>query len=175
MWELVTCMIQLTPITRFACVSDRVATAIDALVAHWQQGPIPSLCSCFMEDAVRGIEICEDLLRCPPKTLRNNSVSHSSPKKNVMLFCNLGEVIGGKGVKVEVTSPFRPECLLAFLTLVIEKLAKHHPQFVVGTSLIWRMWKHLMNQVCLFFPFVLYPQSLLDISTRVIDQLDKPP
>ncbi len=151
-WELMTCMIQLTPTSRFSCVSDRIATAVDALVAHWQQGPTPSLCTSFMEDAVTGIEICENLLRCRrSKVLKedNTAASHLSPENNVIvLFRNLGELIGGAGgIKIEVTSPSHSEYLLVFLTLVMEKLAKHIPQFVVGTSLIWRMWKHLTNQV----------------------------
>ncbi len=150
-WELMTCMIQLTPISRFACVSDRIATAVDALITHWQQGPTPLLCTSFMEDAVSGVEICEDLLRRHHKVPRDDSASHLSPKKDVLLFCNLGELIGGRGAKAEVTSPSHPECLLAFLTLVMEKLAKHVPQFVVGTSLVWRMWKHLTNQVIALF------------------------
>ncbi len=150
-WELMTCMIQLTPTSRFACVSNRIATAVDALVIHWQQGSTPLLCTSFMEDAVSGMEICEDLLRRRHKVLGDDSASHLSPKKDVMLFCNLGELIGGKGAKVEIASPSHPECLLTFLTLVMEKLAKHVPQFVVGTSLVWRIWKHLMNQVSLSF------------------------
>ncbi len=155
-WELMTCMIQLTPTSRFSCVSDRVATAVDALVSHWQQGPTPSLCTSFMEDAVTGVEICENLLRCRrPKVLKedDSATSRLSLQKYVpiMLFCNLGKLIGGSGIKIDVTTPSHPEYLLAFLTLVMEKLMKHIPQFVVGTSLSWRIWKHLTNQVIVLY------------------------
>ncbi len=151
MWELMTCMIQLTPTSRFSCVSDRIANALATLVAHWQQGPAaPSLCSSFMEDVVMGVELCEPLLRCHhSKVLKDDDGDPASSHQTsaVLLFSNLGKLIGVSGVNIDVTSPSRPEYLLAFLTSVMEKITKHAPQFVVGTPLIWCMWKHLTNQV----------------------------